>query len=289
MNEQAYLNEIGRYPLLTKSQEIVLGTQIQAWMKLTGKNKEDYTEEEKQIVRAGKRARKKFIDCNLRLVVTIAKKYSGSCKTLELMDLIQEGNMGLVRAVEKFDPKLGYAMSTYAYWWIRQAIQRAIHSSEYAIKIPSNVQETLSKIRKSVERLEKKLLRSPSSAEIAENCNLSTSEVEIAMNIPRVQVSLDTSSGESGSTSSLVDFICDELAGNTIEDAEERIQLECLMIAIDNLDEISKFIVMERMKSPPTSWKKLASLTGIGLVKLQQIETLAINRCALLIRLESQV
>ena len=289
MNEQVYLNEIGRYPLLTKGQEIVLGTQIQAWMKIIDKSEEEYTEEERKIARAGKRARKKFIDCNLRLVVGIARKYAGSCKNLDLMDLIQEGNLGLVRAVEKFDPKLGYAMSTYAYWWIRQAVQRAIHSSEHAIKIPTNIQESLSKIRKSVELLEKSLSRKPSISEIAENCNISENEVLVAMNIPKVQISLDRQTNEEGSSPSLVEFVCDEFASNTIDDAEERIQLECLRIAMENIDEVSKFILMERMKTPPTSWKKLASLTGIGLTKLQQIERLAINRCSLLIRLESQV
>jgi len=289
MNEQAYLNEIGRYPLLTKSQEIVLGTQIQAWMKIADKDEMDYTDDEKRIAKAGRRARKKFINCNLRLVVGIARKYAPSCNNLDLMDLIQEGNIGLVRAVEKFDPKLGYAMSTYAYWWIRQAIQRGIHSNEHAIKIPSNIQESLSKIRKSIEVLEKKLLRVPSAEEIAENCNLAVGEILAATNLPRACVSLDSSAIESPNSTALVNFICDKSTSNSIEDAEERIQLESLMTAIGNLDEISKFILIERMKTPPTSWKKLAALTGIGLTKLQQIEITAINRCTMFISLERQL
>ena len=288
MNEQAYLNEIGRYPLLTKSQELGLGTQIQAWLSIN-KEESEYTDEEKQIAKAGKKARQKFVNCNLRLVIGIARKYSGSCNTLDLMDLIQEGNKGLIRAVEKFDPKLGYAMSTYSYWWIRQAIQRGIHSSESAIKIPCNVRESLSKIRKSIEQFEKKHLRSPTAKEIARNCELSVEDVEIAMNIPKVQVSLDAPTGQDNDSVALINFICDEQTSNAIEDAEERIQLESLKTAINNLDEISKFIITERMLNPPTSWKKLASLTGMGVTKLRQIELLAINRCSLLIRLESQV
>lgn len=290
MDEQAYLNEIGRYPLLTKSQEIGLGSQIQAWMKICDKDEKDYTEEEKRIAKAGKRARKKFIDCNLRLVVSVAKKYAGSCRNLGLMDLIQEGNIGLIRAVEKFDPTLGYAMSTYAYWWIRQAVNRAIHTSEYTIRLPSNIQESLSKIRKAVEQLEKELSRPPKVNEIAERCCFSVEEVSFAMNVPKAYVSLDATGVDGDRPSALIDLICDDLSSNTIEDAEERIQLDRLRSTIDNyLDEISKFVLLERIKDPPTAWKKLASMTGIGMAKLRQIEENAIRRCSLLIHLESQL
>lgn len=290
MSEQAYLNEIGRYPLLTKAQEIGLGAQIQAWMKIADKDESEYTEEEKQIAKAGKRARKKFIECNLRLVVSVAKKYAASCKTLDLMDLIEEGNIGLVKAVEKFDPTLGYAMSTYAYWWIRQAVQRAIHSSEYLIRLPSNVHESLSKIRKKAEELEKELMRQPTISEIAARCNMSAEEVSVAVNAPRSTTSLDSTGSGGDRPSALVELICDESTTNTIEDAEDRIQTELLRSVIDScLDEISKFVLMERMKDPPTAWRKISTLTGIGMIKLRQIEENAINRCSMLIRLESQL
>ncbi len=100
---QSYLNEIGRYPLLTKAQEVLLGTQIQAWMAIRDKDESEYTQEDKRIARTGQRAREKFIKCNLRLVVSIARKYTNRCTTLDLMDLVQEGNFGLARAVEKFE------------------------------------------------------------------------------------------------------------------------------------------------------------------------------------------
>ena len=156
---QAYLNEIGRYPLLTKAQEIVLGTQIQAWIALQEKDSSEYTREERQIERIGKRAREKFINCNLRLVVNIARKYVRHAKTLDFMDLIQEGNMGLARAVEKFDPTRGYAMSTYAYWWIRQAMQRALQSTDAAIRLPIGTHDSLYAVKKAAETLAKQIGR----------------------------------------------------------------------------------------------------------------------------------
>jgi DNA-directed RNA polymerase sigma subunit (sigma70/sigma32) len=169
-------------------------------------------------------------------------------------------------------------------------VQRAIHSSEYVIRLPSNIQESLSKIRKNVEELEKELSRSPKASEIAERCSLSIEEVTFAMSVPKVQVSLDATGADSDRPSPLIELVCDDLSSNTVEDAETRIQLDRLRSTIDNcLDEVSKFVIIERMKDPPTAWKKLASITGIGITKLKQIEESAINRCSILVQLESQL
>ena len=135
-----YLAEIGRYPLLTKSQEIMLARQVQVWL-----TAEEPTPKQ---VRMGKRAYDKLIKCNLRLVVSIAKKFRTRVSKAELLDLVQEGNIGLSHGVKKFDPERGYAMSTYVYWWIRQGITRYLSCSDRIIRLPSHAGEMLAKLRK---------------------------------------------------------------------------------------------------------------------------------------------
>jgi RNA polymerase nonessential primary-like sigma factor len=162
---RTYLREIGRVPLLTREQEIVYGKQVQQMMTLldakealTKKMHQEPTLQEwadhvrksetevKQIVHQGKRAKQKMIEANLRLVVAIAKKYQK--RNMEFLDLIQEGTLGLERGVEKFDPMRGYKFSTYAYWWIRQAITRAIAQQGRTIRLPIHITEKLNKIKK---------------------------------------------------------------------------------------------------------------------------------------------
>jgi RNA polymerase sigma factor (sigma-70 family) len=286
---QAYLNEIGRYPLLTKAQEVMLGTQVQAWMAIRDRDENEYTEEERKIARAGRRAREKFIKCNLRLVVNIARKYVPRCSTLELMDLVQEGNVGLARAVEKFDPTRGYAMSTYAYWWIRQAIQRSMQFSDLTIRLSINAHDSAAKIAKTVEALSKDLGREPTVVEISEFSGLSIEEIRLAATAPKVITSLDRKANDTDGSSFMVELIPDERHSNTIEDAESRIKIEDAYDAIDRyLDGTSRFIVLERMKDPPTPWKNLSAVTGLGRGKLQSMERTALQRCALLLRIKNR-
>ena len=134
-----YLQEIARYPLLSKDQEIMLSRVIQEWQ-----TAEDPTPTQ---VKKGLRARDKMIKSNLRLVVSIAKRYSNRAKRMAFLDLVQEGNIGLTIAVERFDPYRGYRFSTYSYWWIRQAISRGIQQQDRTIKLPANAQELLNKVR----------------------------------------------------------------------------------------------------------------------------------------------
>ena len=163
-----YLESIGRVPLLTADQEITLGRQVQEWMALKdylknqGKDEQlsllttevqfDHSglteQQQKRIMRIGKRAFDRMYSANLRLVVSVAKKYTGMTVNLEMQDLIQEGNVGLARAVEKFDPSLGYKFSTYSYWWIRQGITRAISQHDHTIRLPLHAYEKVGKIRK---------------------------------------------------------------------------------------------------------------------------------------------
>jgi len=286
---QAYLNEIGRYPLLTKAQEVMLGTQVQAWMAIRDRDEGQYTEEEKRIARAGKRAREKFIKCNLRLVVNIARKYVLRCNTLELMDLVQEGNVGLARAVEKFDPTRGYAMSTYAYWWIRQAIQRSIQFSDLTIRLSISAHDSAAKIAKAIEILSKNFDREPTVLEISEYSGLSIEEIRLVATAPKVITSLDRKANDAEGASFMVELMPDERNSNTIEDAETRIKIEDAYDAIDRyLDDTSKFIVLERMKDPPTPWKSLSAATGLSRGKLQSMEKTALQRCALLLRIKNR-
>ena len=140
-----YLNQIGKIPLLTAAEEIELGNSIQRMMPLL--EKPDLTKDEQKIIRIGKRAKKRMVQGNLRLVISVASKYNKMTSRLSMQDLIQEGNIGLIRAVEMFDPSRGYKFSTYAYWWIRQGIMRATQTQDRMIKLPSGAPDGLRKVK----------------------------------------------------------------------------------------------------------------------------------------------
>jgi RNA polymerase primary sigma factor len=287
---KSYLNEIGRYPLLTKTQEVMLGTQVQAWMAIRDREESGYTEEDKKIARIGRKAREKFIKCNLRLVVNIARKYTNRCNSLDLMDLVQEGNLGLARAVEKFDPTRGYAMSTYAYWWIRQAIQRSMQFADLTIRLPIGIHDSTFKIKRSIEELSKHLGREPTLSEISERTDLTVDEIRVIMSAPRALSSLDKCANEIEEGATLIEIIADEKNSNTIEDAEARANVEDLYAAIDEyLDGMTKMIVLERAKDPPTPWRDICEMTGMSRGRLQKMEQAGINRCALLLRVKKNL
>ncbi len=180
----AYLSEIGRHQLLTPEQELTMGRKVQAMMAIIepcrlagGKGKEcEYTDEQLRIIHIGEKAKNQMITANLRLVVNLAKKYQG--KGLELLDLIQEGTLGLSRAVEKYDPARGHRFSTYAYWWIRQGLNRALSTQSRTIRIPVNVNEKLTKLRAAKARLMQISGLSPTANQLSETLNLPLEEVE---------------------------------------------------------------------------------------------------------------
>ena len=210
---RTYLHEIGRVPLLTHEQEIVYGKQVQKMMTLLAEKEELGNElslkewaanaqmseiELNRIVREGQRAKQKMIEANLRLVVAIAKKYQK--RNMEFLDLIQEGSLGLERGVEKFDPTRGYKFSTYAYWWIRQAITRAIAQQARTIRLPIHITEKLNKIKKTQRELAQKLGRSAEIAEIAAELELKPEQVREYLSIARQPISLDVRVGENQDT-----------------------------------------------------------------------------------------
>lgn len=185
---QMYLREIGRVPLLTREKEVTLA-----------KRKE----------RGDVAAKQNLAEANLRLVVSIAKKYVGRSANLSLLDLIQEGNIGLFRAVEKFDYRKGYKFSTYATWWIRQAITRAIADQSRTIRIPVHMVETINKFSQVTRRLVQDLGREPMPEEIASEMGIEIEKVRHIMKISQDTVSLETSIGEDDDDSTLRDFIED--------------------------------------------------------------------------------
>ena len=175
-----YLKSIARVPLLTAAQEITLGKTISEWMELreSGVEASAFTLDQKRLNRRGRRAYDQMYSANLRLVVNVAKKYARITNQLELMDLVQEGNCGLARAVEKFDFSRGYKFSTYAYWWIRQAITRAISQTDSTVRMPIHMHEKLSKVRTFSRDFLASYGRLPSASEISEEFDIDSAYLD---------------------------------------------------------------------------------------------------------------
>ena len=217
---RSYLRDIGRIPLLEHDEEILLGRKVQRLMELETQKKELELDNEglakawniplKQIkreLRDGQKAKEKMVTANLRLVVSVAKKYTK--RNMELLDIIQEGTIGLVRGVEKFDPGRGYKFSTYAYWWIRQGITRAIAEKSRAIRLPIHVTENLNKLKKAQRELSQMNGYMPSVFQLSDHLELTVDDIKDLMCKARQPTSLEIKIGENRDTA-LIDLLEDE-------------------------------------------------------------------------------
>jgi len=276
---RSYLRDIGRVPLLTHEQEITLGRQVQelvaleeleAELKLRSGGEEPSQEQLaveagltvpllKRRFQVGRRAKERMVAANLRLVVSVAKKYTK--RNMELLDLIQEGTIGLVRGVEKFDPTRGYKFSTYAYWWIRQGITRAIAEKSRSIRLPIHITETLNKLKKGQRELSQELGRTPTVSELAVAVELPEEEVKELLCRARQPVSLETKVGD-GEDTELLDL----LSGDGML-PEEMVDGECLKgdlrALVEQLPELQGRVLKMRYGM---EGEEPMSLTGIGRV-----------------------
>lgn len=266
----AFLGEIGRHQLLTPEQELTLGRKVQAMVALQercslagGQGQAcDYSDVERRVLRLGERAKQQMITANLRLVVNLAKRYQG--KGLDLLDLIQEGTIGLTRAVEKFDPTRGHRFSTYAYWWIRQGLNRALSTQSRTIRIPVNVNEKLTRLRAAKARHLQANGQNPSPLQLARAMELPLPEVEelLACELRSVTVSLQGAVRSKSDPSELVDLLpSEEMAPMERAELAERSASVWTLLERANLTPKERTVVMLRFGLDGThEWRTLAEV-----------------------------
>ena len=254
---QLFLNELSRYPLLTRREEVELA---------------------KRIERGDRQAKERMINSNLRLVVSIAKRYQGH--DLALLDLIQEGILGLIRAVEKFDWRRGYKFSTYATWWIRQAVQRGVANKARTIRVPVHVLDQERRIRRAEDRLAASLGRPPEDREIARELALPVAQVRSVREAARIVTSLDRPVGlDEGAP--LHEFL--PAPEEPFEDLDIPLDFDALRTAVARLPERERTIIALRfgLEGEPLSLAKVGAKLGLTRERVRQVEAEALERLSL--------
>lgn len=255
-----YLREIGKIPLLTPEEEADLA---------------------QRIVKGDKKAKDKMVESNMRLVVSIAKRYGG--RGLDFLDLIQEGNTGLLRAVEKFDPDKGFKFSTYATWWVRQAITRAIADQARTIRIPVHMVETINKVLRTTRKLTSELNREPTNEEIAKALDMEPDKIDYVMRIKQDIASLDASIGREGDDedSVLGDFVEDEERDSPEDSAANQILKEQLSEIIATLTDREQKIIRLRFGiggGRPHTLEEVGAEFDVTRERIRQIEAKALSK-----------
>jgi RNA polymerase primary sigma factor len=279
-----YLKSIGRTSLLTAEQEVDLAKRIEAGLfaehKLdtaTGLD-EAYRRDLELIAEDGRRAKAHMLEANLRLVVSVAKKYSD--RGLSLLDVVQEGNLGLIRAVEKFDYTKGYKFSTYAMWWIRQAIQRGFADSARTIRLPVHVLEMLSKLSRVERDMHQRLGREPTPEELAVELDRTPDQIEELLRTSRQPISLDSTIGEDGETS-IGDLIEDVDAPEASELVDRQLMAEQLRSALDALTPREATIMAMRFglyDGNPHTLDEIGRALGLTRERIRQLEKQSLSK-----------
>jgi RNA polymerase primary sigma factor len=280
-----YLKEIGRVPLLTAQEEVSLAMRIEAGELATealakggDKLSSDKVFELRRVERDGGMAKRHLVEANLRLVVSIAKRYVG--RGMAFLDLIQEGNLGLIRAVEKFDYAKGFKFSTYATWWIRQAITRAIADQARTIRIPVHMVETINKLVRIQRQLLQDLGREPTPEEIATQMELSPEKVREIQKISQEPVSLETPIGEE-EDSHLGDFIEDSEAVVPLERASFKLlqeQLESVLLTLAGREKDVIRLRFGLVDGQPRTLEEVGKKFGVTRERIRQIESKTLSK-----------
>ena len=277
-----YLSELGSYPLLTAEQEVELAQAIEegrlAEMELASTEPARARRQARQAqIDAAEVARRTFIQSNLRLVVSIAKRYQGTGMTL--LDLIQEGNLGLMRAVEKFDHRKGFKFSTYATWWIRQSIGRGIADKARTIRLPSHLVDTMAVLSKASATMLKQLGREPTPAELAEETGLTEERVLVALHAGPDLVSLSVSIGEDDAE--LGDLVADDNADSAFDAAARSLARDDLQDLLDYLNPREREILSLRFGlagDQPLTLDEVGRRFNVTRERIRQIEAKALTK-----------
>ncbi|MEL6442535.1 MAG: sigma-70 family RNA polymerase sigma factor [Cyanobacteria bacterium J06621_8] len=270
-----YLQEIGRTPLLSAEKEIKLANQIQAMLSLL--EQENLTPEEQKIVRQGQKAKQQMVQANLRLVVSIAKKYQN--RGLSMLDLIQEGSIGLIKGAEKFDPSKGYKFSTYGYWWIKQAMTRAISNQGRTIRLPIHVTQDLNKVKKATRQLSQKLGRKPRDQEIAEALDIDLKKLRFLAQSAKTSQTKSLNLTIDENQTELEQILADDSASPSdfVASQEMRSQVNSLL---DTLSPKQRDVITLRYglnDGKKMTYEQIGNVCGVSRERVRQIQNKAMK------------